>query len=262
MSSSTSSSSSGGKVRRVVLSTGNILEMEELIKKAGQTTIEELRGSINTTLSSWGGTKDEEQTGEVLTIQRVGNNAELESNDTSSNKTTVKLFLSNNDSTQVEDAVKTVSSSLNLPRIDLVIVTPPDVSDDATVESLEPLWKALEDAVGRGEVLSLGLADVSYQLFRDLYNWAKVKPTTLQVNLSSCCVVPQELSSFAQQNDVQVLTHNDAAEIVDEDIVLSITKRLGLTGAQLQWVARHRTIQQCFGLVQDKGYTLALACSG
>lgn len=67
-----------------------------------------------------------------------------------------------------------VSSSLNLPRIDLVIVTPPDVSDDATLESLEPLWMALEDAVGRGEVLSLGLADVSYQLFQDLYNWAKV----------------------------------------------------------------------------------------
>lgn len=39
----------------------------------------------------------------------------------------------------------------------------------------------------------------------------QVKPSTLQVNLSSCCVVPQELSSFAQQNDVQVLTHNDAA---------------------------------------------------
>ena len=39
----------------------------------------------------------------------------------------------------------------------------------------------------------------------------QVKPTTLQVNLSSCCVVPQELSAFAQQNDVQVLTHNDAA---------------------------------------------------
>ena len=35
-------SSSNGKVRRVVLSTGNILEMEELIKKAGQTTIEEV----------------------------------------------------------------------------------------------------------------------------------------------------------------------------------------------------------------------------
>lgn len=67
----------------------------------------QLRGSINTTLSSWGGSKGEGQSGEVLTIQRVGNNAELEPNDTSGNKTTVKLFLSNNDSTQVEDAIKT-----------------------------------------------------------------------------------------------------------------------------------------------------------
>lgn len=67
----------------------------------------QIRGSINTTLSSWGGSKGEGQTGEVLTIQRVGNNAELDSNDTSGIKTTVKLFLSNNDSTQVEDAIKT-----------------------------------------------------------------------------------------------------------------------------------------------------------
>ncbi|KAG0713305.1 Glutamate--cysteine ligase regulatory subunit [Chionoecetes opilio] len=255
-------SSSSGQVRRVVLSTGNILEMEELIRNAGQTTIEELRGSINTTLSSWCGSKGWGQSGEVLTIQRGGRSSGLKPNDTTGIKTTVKLFLSNNDSTQVEDAIQTVSSSLNLARIDLVIVTPPDVSDDATLESLEPVWGALEAAVRRGDVMSLGLADVSYQLFRDLFNWAKVKPSTLQVNLSSCCLVPPELSAFAHQNDVQVLTHNDAAEIVDEDIVTSITKRVGLTGAQLQWVARHRTIQVCFGLVQDKGYTLALACSG
>lgn len=47
---------------------------------------------------------------------------------------------------------------------------------------------------------------ISYIVFT-----VQVKPTTVQVNLSSCCVVSQELSAFAQQNDVQVLTHNDAA---------------------------------------------------
>lgn len=39
----------------------------------------------------------------------------------------------------------------------------------------------------------------------------QVKPTTVQVNLSSCCVVPQELTTFAQKHDIQVLTHNDPA---------------------------------------------------
>lgn len=44
-----------------------------------------------------------------------------------------------------------------------------------------------------------------------LFIVSQVKPTTVQVNLSSCCVVPKELTTFAQQNDVQVLTHNDPA---------------------------------------------------
>lgn len=254
------SMSTSPQVRKVVLSTGNILEMEELIRKAGQTTTEELRGSIKTTLNSWGGCKAEAQNGEVLTIQRSIDR--LPSRESTGTKTTVKLFLSSNDFQQVEDAIKTVSSGLDLPCIDSVIVTPPDVSDDATLESIEPVWQALEDAVDRGAVTAIGLADVSSQLFTELYKWAKVKPSTVQVNFASCCVVPKELSSFAQQHDIQVLTHNDPAEIVDEDVVSTITSRLGLSGVQcqIQWIARHRTIQQCFGLVQDKGYTLALAC--
>ncbi|KAG7172546.1 glutamate--cysteine ligase regulatory subunit-like [Homarus americanus] len=250
------------RVRKVILSTGNILEMEDLIRKAGQTTNEELRGSIKKTLNNWEGRKAEAQNGDVLTIQRSLNNVPPKEN--SGTKTTVKLFLSNTDSSQVEDAIKTVTTGLDLPHIDSVIVTPPDVSDDATLESLEPMWQALEDAVNRGVVTGIGLADVSTRLFTELYEWAKVKPTTMQVNLSSCCIVPQELSTFAQQHDIQVLTHNDPAEIVDEEVVSTITSCLGLsTGqCQIQWIARHRTIQQCFGLIQDKGYTLALACDG
>ncbi|KAK3871530.1 hypothetical protein Pcinc_023336 [Petrolisthes cinctipes] len=250
------------EVRRVVLWTGNILEMEELIRKAGQTTIEELRGSIKTTLNSWGGWEEEEDIGEVLTIQRQAKTPTTPPDDTTGNKTTVKLFLSNNDSEQVEDALKTMSSTLKLPQLDSVIVTPPDVSDDVTREALEPVWQTLEAAVDRGVVASIGLADVSPHLFADIYTWAKVKPTTVQVNLSSCCVVPKELTTFAQQNDVQVLTHNDPAEIVDEDIVSTITSRLGLAGTQIEWIARYRTIQQCRGLVQEKGYTLVLSCQG
>ncbi|XP_063608555.1 glutamate--cysteine ligase regulatory subunit-like [Penaeus indicus] len=253
---------SSSQPRRVVLSTGNILEMEDLIRKAGQTTSEELSGSIKTTLNSWEGGKVDLQNGGVFTIQR--NFKRLATNDNSGTKTTVKLFLSNNESTQVEDAIRTVCDGLDLPSIDSVIVSPPDVSDDVTLASLEPMWRALEDAVDRGAVKAIGLADIPVRALVELYEWAKVKPTTVQVNLSSCCVVPQELTTFAQNNDIQVLTHNDPAEIVDEEVISTITSRLGLSGVQCQveWVARHRTIQQCFGLIQDKGYTLALACDG
>nr|XP_027233112.1 uncharacterized protein LOC113824568 [Penaeus vannamei] len=102
---------SSSQLRRVVLSTGNILEMEDLIRKAGQTTSEELSGSIKTTLNSWEGGKVDLQNGGVFTIQR--NFKRLTTNDNSGTKTTVKLFLSNNESTQVEDAIRTVCDGLD-----------------------------------------------------------------------------------------------------------------------------------------------------
>lgn len=37
----------------------------------------------------------------------------------------------------------------------------------------------------------------------------QVKPSIIQINLSSCCVVPPALQEFTKQNDVQLLTHND-----------------------------------------------------
>lgn len=36
-----------------------------------------------------------------------------------------------------------------------------------------------------------------------------MKPNTNQVNLDSCCVMPPEMTAFARDNDIQLLTHND-----------------------------------------------------
>ena len=37
----------------------------------------------------------------------------------------------------------------------------------------------------------------------------QVKPNSNQVNLASCCVMPPDLTAFAKQFDIQLLTHND-----------------------------------------------------
>ena len=34
----------------------------------------------------------------------------------------------------------------------------------------------------------------------------------IKVNLKSCCVVPEELSSFAKDNKVTLLTHSDPGD--------------------------------------------------
>lgn len=46
----------------------------------------------------------------------------------------------------------------------------------------------------------------------------QVKPSSNQVNLASCCVMPPDLTAFAKEFDIQLLTHNDPkgeAEVPD-----------------------------------------------
>lgn len=40
--------------------------------------------------------------------------------------------------------------------------------------------------------------------------FVQVKPSSNQVNLASCCVMPPDLTAFAKEFDIQLLTHNDS----------------------------------------------------
>ncbi len=42
-----------------------------------------------------------------------------------------------------------------------------------------------------------------------LFHAMQVKPSSNQVNLASCCVMPPDLTAFAKEFDIQLLTHND-----------------------------------------------------
>lgn len=42
-----------------------------------------------------------------------------------------------------------------------------------------------------------------------LHDHVQVKPSSNQVNLASCCVMPPDLTAFAKEFNIQLLTHND-----------------------------------------------------
>lgn len=57
----------------------------------------------------------------------------------------------------------------------------------------------------------------------------QVKPSSNQVNLASCCVMPPDLTAFAKEFDIQLLTHNDPkgeiefCALCDLDVNCSLT---------------------------------------
>lgn len=46
-------------------------------------------------------------------------------------------------------------------------------------------------------------------IFFVLFHAMQIKPSSNQVNLASCCVMPPDLTAFAKEFDIQLLTHND-----------------------------------------------------
>lgn len=58
----------------------------------------------------------------------------------------------------------------------------------------------------------------------------QVKPSSNQVNLASCCVMPPDLTAFAKEFDIQLLTHNDPKGEIQ---FLFFVSQMGLKGSSL-----------------------------
>lgn len=74
---------------------------------------------------------------------------------------------------------------------------------------MKKIWGVLEEYVQQQKIGQIGLADVEEATFRNVFEWSKVKPSIIQINLATCCVVPPTLQAFCKDNDVQLLTHSD-----------------------------------------------------
>jgi len=65
-----------------------------------------------------------------------------------------------------------VMGELNVSFIETVILSVPD--DQRSLEHIQPLWLAIEEAVSQQRVYSVGISDLSKVQLEELYNWATV----------------------------------------------------------------------------------------
>lgn len=121
----------------------------------------------------------------------------------------IKVFTSD-DFKALEDAVQFLLKRLDTTYIDSLIVSLPPPEISYTLDDLKPYWNCLEEIVNSSKVKKAGISDLDTHQLVDLYNYGKrVKPGTNQINLESCCVIPEEMREFAQLNHIKILTHND-----------------------------------------------------
>ncbi|XP_074044297.1 glutamate--cysteine ligase regulatory subunit isoform X2 [Macrotis lagotis] len=212
------------------LQTGNLLNWGRLRKKCPSSHGEELRDCIQKTLNEW------------------------------SSQISPDLIRSN--SSSMRSAVEMACSALGIAQLDSVIIASPPVEDgvNLALEHLQPYWEELENLVQNKKVVAIGTSDLDKAQLEQLYQWAQVKPNSNQVNLASCCVMPPDLTAFAKEFDIQLLTHNDPKELLSES---SFQEALQESLPDIRanewvplWVLRYSVIVKSRGIIKSKGYII------
>ncbi|XP_069676456.1 glutamate--cysteine ligase regulatory subunit isoform X1 [Periplaneta americana] len=248
-------------VKKICVHTGNILCLNEVKKKAGQNPTDELVESLKITLANWQPSNNE---GDTIQVYRAedGLGTKLDPEERKGLKVSVKVFISSLRREALVEALDSVFAALHTSCIDsLVLAYPCKTEPCLLLPGLKELWQVLEEYVEQQKLISIGVSDVETDVFIALHGWARIKPSIIQINLASCCVVPPALQAFTKENDVQLLTHSDPFEILPRaalnDVFGSVADN-GLNSVELHWALRFQVHVKCRGVLSSKGYLLSV----
>lgn len=119
------------------------------------------------------------------------------------------------------------------------------IYDDAT--TLTNTWKALESLVDEGRCGAIGLSNVNLGQLKEVFDSARVKPATVQVE--SHPYLPEwELLDYCKKNGIVMqafaaLGHGIEPRLTDNPVITGIAKRINKTPAQvlLAWAMQRGT---------------------
>ncbi|XP_015826846.3 glutamate--cysteine ligase regulatory subunit [Nothobranchius furzeri] len=245
--------------------TGNLVNRSRMKKKCPGSTSEELRDCIQATLRDWMSTKKLSTTDspDTLVCSTPEATDAITPEEREEVKVSVKLFLCESGQSAIGDAVEMACKTLAVSQLDSVIIVPPGPleGNSQTLADLQRVWEELEGLVRSQKIAAIGTSDLDKDLLEQLYNWAQVKPSSNQVNLASCCVMPPDLTAFAKEFDIQLLTHNDPKELMSaatfREAMQEGAEDLNITDWRLEWVLRYSVIVKSRGIIKSKGYLVS-----
>lgn len=265
----------------IVFVGGNLVADTAFRKKlAGRDTGVELQIVLEDLLASWSAIEDESD--EPVIVEKVEEINQTEATNPDQYlprdqlKITLKIFLADPDVEQLQAAVAAALTKLSTNRVDsLFVATPPELlphigigsgaagpEQEEARQQLLGLWRGVEQLIGEGKVGSAGLSDLHPPVFISIYQEASVKPSQVQVNLKSCCVMPEELSQFAKENGVTLVTHSDPSELLPGDSLRTmlypkLSREAGLYNAT--WISRYQVQLKDRGVLLQKRYLVNIS---
>ena len=192
----------------IYLHTGNIANWSNLkSRKSSDVPANELHQSFTRTLEKWF-----QQNGSLAKKEAYVNcfNAEkMDDNERGLLKVTVKIFLQTFRVEGIKEAINLTLTQLGLRHIDSVYLSlPPLPQNSSFAEVMLPFWEEMERLRDAGIAIQISSCDLDRDRLKTLVEMVRVKPEVNQVNLASCCHMPEDLVKFAKGNNTFISCSN------------------------------------------------------
>uniref|UniRef100_A0A224XIV8 GCS light chain n=1 Tax=Panstrongylus lignarius TaxID=156445 RepID=A0A224XIV8_9HEMI len=234
-------------VTKIIVETGNVLNLNDIVKKPGQKSTDELLECLKLALTNCKKAKKSHEL-EVTSKEPVYTHDV----DTNELLISVKLFVDFGEAQILEEALQKCLNYLETKCINSLVLSYKPKGNDV---ELHEVWNILENFALENKICRIGIADLDTDQFIAFYERVQVKPSIVQISLSSCCVVPPALQEFAKLHDIQLLTHNDPQEILPEEKLREIIPDVE---PKKVWVTRFQAHYKCRGVLATKGYILGI----
>jgi len=246
-------------VSRVTISTGNIANWNSLkSRKVTQSPSKELYHSLLKTLTDWSN-KDAHvlNNKETVAIRRASEQERIDDTERGLVKVAVKIFLHKLNVDYIREAIDCALAELNIAFVDTVYLALPPIEEEKFIEVVPKFWKEMERLHEDGLTYQISTCDLDKPKLQALIHHAKTTPEVNQVNLTSCCHMPEELVAYAKQVKVLLHTHGDQPIMLPNESLTELTKGVYPSCNQTwntNWVVRYAAVVKCRGVIKSKGY--------
>ncbi|ULU11832.1 hypothetical protein L3Y34_015312 [Caenorhabditis briggsae] len=252
---------------RFRLHTGNVNGYTQLKVRRFETSAEELSACLDLQLTSNPIAADFKENSCLL----LCDNDHMDNYERDEIKITMKVFLSAWDVQQIEQAVTSLKEQLKTKDIEVLILSFPELDlidgeseDDEHLrwfDKVKPLYTYMEKLVETSEIASIGVSDFSARQLKEVLGHFDVKPSINHVRLDGCCQVPPELQALANDNDVQLLVHNDPTPFPTNNIFKTFCeidsgceKPMCSPLFETTWLSRYSVWVRKRSIMTSKGY--------
>lgn len=258
-------SSDAFKRRVILLPALEVMRKERLLTCSNFSLLDQVIAGVELTLQTWRQRPEdcsETQANGTLVIQNLPLVRKLDPDVRSGLKVTVKIFTYSESCAVFTNAVNFLMSSLGIDYIDILTLALPPTRKKS-IEEMKSIWTCAVTNVITGKIRELGVSDLDAGQLEELYAWAEeVKPSTNQINLETCCVIPPELNEFAKLKNIRLLTHNDSRDMLPTEKLTSLLSDAEIPHAadyRCLWIGRYSVLVTANGVIDSKGFIVAVA---